>query len=177
MKLEVLPTEDKTRPWYSRGLKFTCTQCGNCCTGPAGYVWISDEEIARLAGHLKMTAAEVQAKYCRTVFGRISLKETRTPEGNYDCIFLQEKSAEIHFDGTPPARHKACSIYSVRPLQCRTWPFWPENLSSRQRWKGAGKRCHGMDAGHRHFSLKQIETLRDAQDWPNNPPTSAGKKD
>jgi uncharacterized protein len=176
MKLEVISTDEKARPWYAAGLKFTCTQCGNCCTGPTGFVWISEEEIVRLADHLKITPEEVVEKYCRKVAGRFSLTERRTPEGNYDCVFLQEKTAEITFEGAPPAKHKACSIYSVRPLQCRTWPFWRENLSTRQSWKHSGKRCHGMDAGHRHFSLKQIETLRDAEDWPKNPPTSSGKK-
>eukprot|EP00961_Rhodomonas_salina_P046921 629705-Rhodomonas_salina.2 len=23
-----------------------------------------------------------------------------------------------------------CSLYEARPKQCRTWPFWPENLAS-----------------------------------------------
>ena len=36
----------------------------------------------------------------------------------------------MSFDGSPPLRRKSCSIYGVRPLQCRTWPFWPENLAS-----------------------------------------------
>ena len=41
---------DTNQPWYADGLSFTCTQCGNCCTGGPGYVWISDMEIDRLAG-------------------------------------------------------------------------------------------------------------------------------
>lgn len=175
MKLKVLPADEESRPWYSGGLNFTCTQCGNCCTGPAGFVWISDVEIARLAEHLKMTPPDVVRTYCREEFGRLSLKENRTPEGNYDCVFLQERTAEITFDGLPPVRHKACSIYAVRPLQCRTWPFWRENLASPQAWKHSAKRCHGMGNGDRRFSQKQIEAMRDAKDWPKNPPTSAAK--
>ena len=49
MKLEVLKDEAAEQPWYAEGLKFTCTQCGNCCTGGPGFVWISREEIRRLA--------------------------------------------------------------------------------------------------------------------------------
>ena len=26
-------------PWYRDGLRFQCTQCGNCCTGDPGVVW------------------------------------------------------------------------------------------------------------------------------------------
>ena len=35
------------------------------------------------------------------------------------------------------------------PQQCRTWPFWPENCSSRQAWEGAkaAAPCPGMGRG------------------------------
>ena len=40
---ETVPTV-KTK-WYQAGLRFGCTQCGNCCSGPPGYVWVNREEI------------------------------------------------------------------------------------------------------------------------------------
>ena len=30
--------------WYADGLRFSCTQCGNCCTGPPGAVWFNEDE-------------------------------------------------------------------------------------------------------------------------------------
>jgi hypothetical protein len=80
MKLNVL-SSDKDAPWYAGGLKFTCSQCGNCCTGAPGYVWISREEIVRLAEYLKITAEETVEKYCRKFGDRFSLKEKRGPGG------------------------------------------------------------------------------------------------
>ncbi len=177
MKLDVINSADSVEPWYADGLKFTCTQCGNCCTGPSGFVWISDIEIARLAEHLNLTPAEVTEKYCRRFAGRLTLRERRTPEGNFDCIFLKEQPASPGQAASPASsRGKACSIYAVRPLQCRTWPFWRENLSSPAAWEQSAKRCHGMGNGHRHFTPEQIQMLRDAEDWPQNPPTSGGVK-
>ena len=176
MQLDVLSEDDESRPWYAEGLFFTCTQCGNCCTGPAGYVWINETEITRLAEHLKLTTQETLQRYCRKTAGRISLKERRTPEGNYDCIFLKELPVEPG-GTTPPLRRKACSIYAVRPLQCRTWPFWRENLASPEGWNHSAKRCHGMGNGNRHFPLDVIKALRDATDWPQNPPTSKNGHD
>ena len=114
--------------WYADGLRFTCTQCGNCCTGPPGYVWISKEEIVRLAEFLKITCEQTVEKYCRKVDGRFSLKESRSPEGLYDCIFLKAAEKGPGDDSTIASERKRCSVYPVRPLQCRTWPFWPENL-------------------------------------------------
>ena len=157
MKLDVLT---QSQPWFADGLNFTCSQCGNCCTGPPGYVFISAVEIGRLAEHLKTTPEEVVEKYCRRMGARYSLKEKRG-SGGWDCIFLEEVRGK-----------RICTIYPVRPLQCRTWPFWDGNLASRKAWDSAAQRCPGMNSGNRHFSRDQIEALRDAKDWPDSPPTS-----
>ena len=151
MNLRVL---SPTSQWYSGGLKFTCTQCGNCCTGPAGYVWLSREELVRLAEFLKLSLQETVDRYCRLVGDRISLRERIALNGEHDCIFLQESGGK-----------RICSIYPVRPLQCRTWPFWPGNLSGEEAWNVAAQRCPGMNKGHFH-SAQEIEKLRDAEDWP-----------
>jgi uncharacterized protein len=60
------------------------------------------------------------------------------PGRGLDCIFLDRKKI----------RGKAvCSLYDVRPLQCRTWPFWAENLEHRNAWDAAGKSCPGINTG------------------------------
>jgi Fe-S-cluster containining protein len=174
MKLKVL------EPWYAQGLKFTCQQCGNCCTGAPGYVWISDVEIGRLAAFLKLTEREVIRQYCRKVGQRYTLKEIRNSAGQYDCVFLKEEKAQkprLKF-GDEVVHHtrRTCSVYSVRPLQCRTWPFWDSLLSSEEAWNEAGKRCHGINHGKRVFSKEEAEKLKDAEDWPQRPPTSGQTK-
>src|SRR5438309_1083700 len=89
MKLDVIDNATAGQ-WYVDGLRFTCTQCGNCCTGGPGYVWISDEEIARLAAYLELSTEETIDLHCRRVGQRISLREHRTTRGEYDCTFLKE---------------------------------------------------------------------------------------
>jgi hypothetical protein len=159
MRLPVKQTKTD-RAWFAEGLNFTCTQCGNCCTGGPGYVWISEEEIARLAEHLKMTVSEVVKKYCRKISGKFSLKERKNLRGEYDCIFLAHEGDR-----------RGCTVYEVRPLQCRTWPFWDGNLISQNSWNRAGQTCPGLNKG-RKFTQQQIEALRDAEDWPDRPPSS-----
>jgi Fe-S-cluster containining protein len=173
MKLDVLPPRQDA-PWYADGLSFTCTCCGNCCTGAPGFVWLSDAEIDRLAGHLRLSRDETLKQYCRKIGQRISLKETRTPQGNYDCIFLQEIPAKRE-KGKVTLPRRVCGIYAVRPLQCRTWPFWDGNLASRETWDAAAQRCPGMNEGRR-YTQERIEALRDAPDWPDRPPTSGAGK-
>lgn len=174
MKLDVIaPTPPPTQPWYADGLRFTCTQCGNCCTGGPGYVWISRAEIERLAAHLELTAGEVVRQYCRRLGGRYSLNERRNAQGNYDCVFLKEEKVTSG-EGADAVVHtrRTCQIYQVRPLQCRTWPFWDGLLQSPGEWARASRRCPGMNTG-RQYTRDQIESLRDASDWPDHSPGSS----
>ena len=169
MKLDVLNQKQADDPWYAEGLRFTCTQCGNCCTGPPGFVWISDAEIVRLAEHLGFSPEQVVERFCRKIAGRFSLNETRNPQhGGYDCVFLQQEPAG---DGKPPRR--TCRIYPVRPLQCRTWPFWPSNLRTPQAWAQAARRCPGMN--HEKFhDQRQVDSIRNRRESqnPNSPGAS-----
>jgi len=113
--------------WYKNGLKFKCTGCGQCCTGEPGYVWLTPEEIDTIAAHLGISKEKFIKTYTRSVFGRLSLREDRV---NFDCIFLKDKR---------------CQIYTARPSQCRTFPWWKENISSPESWKEVSKRCEGVD--------------------------------
>ena len=130
-------------PWYSAGLRFSCTQCGDCCSGSPGFVWVNDEEIAALAN--LVTGGNVEAfedQYVRRVGIRKSLKEF--PSG--DCVFLDEKT-------------RRCTVYSARPRQCRTWPFWDSNLKSPDDWEATKRVCPGCDKG-RLYELAEIEDQR-----------------
>ncbi len=145
--------EPPGREWYADGLRFSCTQCGNCCTGPAGTVWFTKAEGARIAETLGLDEPTFYRRYARKVDGRWSLKERPTPHG-HDCIMLDR-------DSTPGKA--VCSIYRSRPTQCRTWPFWPENLASRRAWNTSKRRtpCPGMDTGDL-VSVTKIRILRDS---------------
>lgn len=139
-------------PWYAEGLRFECTQCGNCCTGPPGYVWFDEAEGRRIAEHLGLTERVFLRRYAHKVNGRWSLAEHLTGHG-YDCIFLDRASS--------PGR-ALCTIYRERPVQCRTWPFWPENLSSPQAWRRAKQDtpCPGMGSGTL-VPVERVRVLRD----------------
>jgi uncharacterized protein len=174
MNLPVLASPSKTdEPWFSRGLQFTCTQCGNCCSGGPGFVWISRPEITKLADFLKISRKELVGKYCRKVGRQLALKEIKHPRhGGYDCIFIKEIPADTSSgEGKVVHSKRICSVYEARPLQCRTWPFWEGNLASPRAWQRAARTCLGMNRG-KTFDREKIEKLRDAKDWPENPPTS-----
>ncbi len=138
--------------WYARGLRFECSQCGNCCTGPPGAVWFNAEEAVKMAAHLGLDKKAFLKQYARKLDGKWSLKEHHTEHG-YDCIFLDRQKA--------PGR-AVCALYGARPRQCRTWPYWPENLRSPEAWASAkhATPCPGMDHG-RLIPIEEIRILRE----------------
>jgi len=146
---------DQAAEWYASGLRFTCTQCGNCCTGPPGYVWFSGEELTAMADHLGIGEKAFLKRYGRNLGNRRSLTERKTKHG-YDCVFLRRDE-----EG-----RALCSIYPVRPTQCRTWPFWPENLRTPANYLEASKRCPGMKAGLEgegaFVPIEEVRVRRDA---------------
>lgn len=122
----------KRLPWYKDGLNFTCTQCGNCCTGAPGVVWVTEAEIAQMAELRGLSVKEMRQSHTRVVEGRTSLTEHE----NGDCTFFDPKT-------------RRCGVYAARPAQCRTWPFWNSNLESRDAWDTMCESCPG--AGHGEF--------------------------
>ncbi len=131
-------------PWYVAGLAFECSQCGRCCAGPdEGYVWVSETDLAMIAQFLGAGVEQVRGKYTRRCMGRTSLLEHPV---THDCVFL-----------TP----SGCSIYEARPMQCRTWPFWPGNLASPRAWSQAAGRCCGINRGPLH-PFEEIQAKRQA---------------
>jgi uncharacterized protein len=141
--------------WYAQGLRFTCTQCGNCCTGSPGYVWFTESEAQAMAARVGFSVPEFYATYAHRVYGRWSLNERLTEHG-HDCVFLVR-------DAT--TGKALCTLYEARPQQCRTWPFWPENLKSPRAWRQAAARCPGMDEGIAgRGKLYPIEAIRIQRD-------------
>ena len=79
MKSKSNKTENvEENPWYSSGLSFECTQCGDCCSGPGeGYVWVTPQEIVALASAIGMAdqLEEFERKFTRQVGELTSLVE------------------------------------------------------------------------------------------------------
>lgn len=140
--LKMLQNEE---PWYANGLHFECTGCGGCCTGSPGYVWVNDEEIKAIADHLKISLGDFSRRYLRLVKGNFSLLEHQK---TYDCIFLKDKR---------------CQIYPVRPTQCRTFPWWPRNLESRETWIEVARHCEGIHHNAPLVDRKIIEEQQSIQ--------------
>ncbi len=146
-----------SKPWYAEGLPFKCTECGQCCTGAPGYIWVNEKEIQDIADFLNLSIKEFSDKYLRLVNGRLSLKENLKTSSttSYDCVFL---------------KNNKCEIYSVRPTQCRTFPWWPQNLKTKKDWQEAAKYCEGINQNVPLTPLDVIEQQLTIQEKATNAP-------
>lgn len=128
-------------PFWSDGIRFECQETGQCCAsrGEYGYIYLTGKDERRLAAHLDLSREKFRAQYCDFTDGWLHLKH---PE--LDCGFL---------DGT------CCGVYEGRPQQCRTWPFWSENLVDARTWsEEVASFCPGIGKGRLH-SLEEIRAI------------------
>ncbi len=117
--------------WYSNGLRFQCTQCGDCCSGSEGYVWVNQEEINAMAARLGVSPLTFEERFVK----RVGVRRSLTERANGDCVLLDEKT-------------RKCTAYEERPRQCKTWPFWDSNLRTPEAWAEAAEACPGCDKGN-----------------------------
>ena len=119
------------KPWYADGVRFQCQGSGKCCSsrGEYGFVYLTPTDAKNMARLLKLNLSEFKKTYCKKTDGALHLKDN--PESP-DCLFLT---------------NNRCEVYEARPTQCRTWPFWPENMHAKAWNKAVVEFCPGVNKG------------------------------
>ena len=132
------PVADPDAPWWKDGVRFECRNQRCCCVthGECSYVFVNRQDRERLAEHLGLAPADFARRFCDRIGYRWYLRDA---PGSEACLFL---SAE------------GCGVYEARPTQCRTWPFWPENMDE-EAWARVAAFCPGIGRGRR-WSAEQI---------------------
>ena len=130
----------KGKRFYRNGIRFQCQGDGKCCVsrGQYGYVYLSFKDRRRLAAHFKMSAVAFTAEYTDKEDGLYQLKYA-----DKDCPFFKKNR---------------CEVYLSRPWQCRTWPFWPENMNSAVWEREVVRDCPGVGKG-KLYSAEEIEAI------------------
>ncbi len=133
--------KSKKPTFWSSGIQFECQGSGKCCVsrGQYGYVYLTLNDRKRFAKFLKISTLSFTRKYCSKTDGYFHLKISK----NENCMFLDAKR---------------CSAYEARPTQCRTWPFWPENMNVKVWEKEVKAFCPGIGKG-KLYSKEDIEQL------------------
>lgn len=128
----------------NQGIRFVCLPgCSNCCSIPDGFVFLSEQEARRIAYDLEMDFTEFKNFFIREIDDQLALVDGEDEA----CVFLEKGR---------------CMIYEQRPLQCRTFPFWKENMETAKRWQQTKQVCPGIDQG-RLFSKEEIGEILNAK--------------
>ncbi|PSH04802.1 MAG: hypothetical protein CXZ00_05385 [Acidobacteria bacterium] len=109
-------------------MRFQCQSgCIRCCD-QKGFVYVTREDISRLAEHLKISRAEFRRRYLCGTVPPLRFRKQRHKQ----CPFLTATG---------------CSVHAVKPLQCSSFPFWPELLANPAERRAAADYCPGLNHG------------------------------
>ena len=123
----------------AQGLRFECQRgCTECCRR-RGFVYLSEQDLLRAAAFVGMSPEAFERKY---VYRTRRLLRLRVPRDAH-CHFL-------NVDG--------CSIHSVKPTQCRVFPFWPELIEDEKELEVTAQWCPGIGKG----DLVSVQSLTDS---------------
>ena len=133
---------------YKDGIRFKCQGSGNCCVSrdSYGYVYLSKNDLRRFSKYFNLSVQKFKKKYCQISDGFIHLIEKKSFYGK--CIFLKDNK---------------CTVYKARPTQCRTWPFWNENMNVKIWNEDISKNCPGIGKGKK-IKFDTIKKILDKEE-------------
>ena len=144
--------------FWKNGISFLCTRCSACCRYDQGFVFLYEQDIAPILKKLNLKYEDFVSKYCRWIsfndgYEYLSFNEKK----NYDCTFW----------------NNGCSIYEVRPLQCKSYPFWPQALKSLDAWLALTAGCKAIINLEKYQSKKnglktKLEKISDKIVYPSS---------
>jgi len=131
-------------PESLRDIRFSCKRCSKCCQRLEIPLVISDFKLWVKEGRWDIVA-KVRKKQAYGALRFMGLDFYFTFELNPDgsCVFL---------------RSKRCSIYEVRPLACRLFPFIYNTEKGIDIHSWAVKNCPGLGSG-KNLSVGEIKEL------------------
>jgi len=134
--------------YQQQALRFHCTGCGRCCLGHADehYIELAQGEAEQISRFLRLDSEAFRRDY---LIHLPDIGEGIRINRQGRCMLLNERNQ--------------CSVYEVRPRQCRTYPFWPELMQSSSAWHAEAKRCEGINQGEIVESThieQQLDLLR-----------------
>lgn len=130
------------------GLHFECNGCSQCCRFEGGVVLLSEHDLNLLAQWAELTPDQFIQVYCRWLLDNEGNKylALRDKSNSGDCIF---------WDASIPG----CQAYTARPTQCRTYPFWTNIMTCKERWDLEKHDCPGINCGPLHTKKEMQEQL------------------
>lgn len=134
-------------------MKFKCEKCGYCCSDPGIIVTVTHHDIQRITKFLGLTPQEgikflgfYYLEDSKDASRFIASPSIRTIKGDTFLGLLKEKDGKCIFLDNG----NKCSIYTVRPMECRAFPFTFDVKKGWLCWGLADKAkyCRGLNKGN-----------------------------
>ena len=77
----------------------------------------------------------------------------KTYDGSYHITVEDED------DGCPLLENDRCRVHDIKPIQCATYPFWPELIESEHTWNDEQQYCEGINLGDETYARYEIADL------------------
>lgn len=123
--------------WRQEVIRFQCqSDCFKCCSKP-GVVYLTNREVSQAAQYLGISVSRFKSEFLKK---QLDLWVIEVEE-DLPCPFLA---------------HEGCIIHETKPSQCKTYPFWRENMESKNHWALATAFCPGIGKGL-EVDKKEIE--------------------
>lgn len=117
--------------WFEKSASFACSACGKCCKSSDNRVFINPREREAIAAVVGITTEAFDLNYTKDIIHSDGTKLTtlKMHPDKKQCIFLVGNK---------------CSVYEARPVQCRTYPYWPQNMIGKAEWNAEANSCEGI---------------------------------
>ena len=116
---------------YPKNINFECSRCGKCCGD-------TEEKIR----HILLLKSDIDRISKETLLNYTEFAEKSTGTEPYIYELKKTKSGSCFF-----LKNNLCTIYEIRPLICRFYPFPLENLGNNKYTFSFTKKCPGIGKG------------------------------
>ena len=126
---------------YPKHIGFICNQCGRCCGDTdekERHILLLRTDADRIS---EETSLEIQQFADNVIGSKLYIYEIKKKDGK--CFFF---------------KNNQCSIYKIRPLICRFYPFQLKNLGNNRYSFSYTNNCPGIGEGPQH-NIRFFENL------------------
>lgn len=143
-------------------LSHQCNQCGNCCSATQeGDIFLYPRDAQRLSHFFNQDLRIFLSQYTKIVEYEIESTNKEPNQENYKeyipifALTVNQKTGCVFFD----AAEKKCAVYSVRPDQCRFFPFIYCVLEDISQWKPMIETCQVIKHFNSYFQKSTNEDI------------------
>eukprot|EP00928_Gymnodinium_smaydae_P060367 TRINITY_DN44017_c0_g1_i1.p1 TRINITY_DN44017_c0_g1~~TRINITY_DN44017_c0_g1_i1.p1 ORF type:complete len:264 (+),score=32.17 TRINITY_DN44017_c0_g1_i1:32-793(+) len=153
------PAEVPAEWWKLKPPRFRCTGCGACCRHDgSGEVFANAAEVEAMADARGLHVEAFREQFLEPGPRDAALWRVRQEVRDVGSTVGRSPCNEKRFACSLLSAEGRCTVYTARPAQCATYPFWRSILSSPSTWKAAAKLCEGIEAEHASIvSRKNLE--------------------